>query len=34
LCAQDKKSFWKIFQSFDFDDSFRDLFEKMIEKDP
>lgn len=34
VSASEKKSFWKIFQGFEIDDSFRDLFERMIEKDP
>jgi hypothetical protein len=34
LCAQDKKSFWKIFQGLDIDDDLKDLFERMIERDP
>lgn len=35
LCANDKRSFWKIFEStFTLDMYFKDLFEKMIERDP
>jgi serine/threonine protein kinase len=34
LSATDKKAFWKIFASLDIDDRFRDLFERMTERDP
>ena len=34
LSSQDKKAFWKIFNSLDIDDDFKDLFEKLSERDP
>lgn len=34
LSAQDKKAFWKIFASLEIEDIFKDLFEKMTERDP
>jgi len=34
LCCADKRAFWKIFQGFEIDDKFKDLFESMTERDP
>lgn len=34
LSASDKKAFWKIFNSLDIEDNFKDLFESMTERDP
>ena len=34
LSSSDKNAFWKIFKGFDIDDSVKDLFEKMTERDP
>lgn len=34
LSAVDKKSFWKIFSNFGIEDSFKDLFEHLVDKDP
>mmetsp|Transcript_23689 Transcript_23689/g.23390 ORF Transcript_23689/g.23390 Transcript_23689/m.23390 type:complete len:83 (+) Transcript_23689:887-1135(+) len=35
LCSHDKRAFWKIYDVYyNFDNSFKDLFEKMIERDP
>ncbi|CDW84194.1 protein kinase domain containing protein [Stylonychia lemnae] len=34
LSSQDKKAFWKIFNSLEIEDEFKDLFEKMSERDP
>lgn len=34
LCNQDKKVFWKIYNSFEMSETFKDLFELMTERDP
>ena len=34
LCSSDKRSFWKIFDGFGLDPNFKDLFEKLMERDP
>lgn len=34
LSSADKKAFWKIFASLEIDDKFKDLFERMTERDP
>jgi serine/threonine protein kinase len=34
LSAPDKKAFWKIFSSLELSDSARDLFERMVDRDP
>ncbi len=34
LSASDKKAFWKIFNGLEVEDKFKDLFERMTERDP
>lgn len=34
LSAHDKRQFWKIFNGLDIDENFKDLFERMTERDP
>ena len=34
LSSSDKNAFWKIFKGMEIEDSVKDLFEKMTERDP
>ena len=34
LSGQDKRTFWKIFNGIEIEDNFKDLFERMTERDP
>lgn len=34
LTAQDKKAFWKIFAALNLSDLAKDLFEKLVEREP
>lgn len=34
LSASDKKAYWKIFSSIEINEQFKDLFERMTERDP